>query len=42
MIGSREGDRRPPDRSALLVRAELIARDRGPGVRRGVASASPN
>ena len=42
MIGSREGDRRPSDRSALLVHAELIAHDRGPGVERGAAVAPVN
>jgi hypothetical protein len=42
MIGSTEGDRRPSDRDELLVRAELIARDRGPGIRAGAAVASPN
>ena len=42
LIGSREGDRRPPNRSELLVQAELIARDRGPGVKRGGAVLSPS
>jgi hypothetical protein len=42
MIGSTEGDRRPRDRDEVLVRAELIARDRGPGIKAGAAVASPN
>jgi hypothetical protein len=42
MIGSTEGDRRPRDRDEALVRAELIARDRGPGIKAGSAVASPN
>jgi hypothetical protein len=42
MIGSTDGDRRPPERDELLVRAELIARDRGPGIKAGAAVASPN
>jgi len=42
MIGSREGDRRPSDRSELLIQAALIARDRGPVVERGAVIASVN
>jgi hypothetical protein len=42
MIGSREGDHRPSDRNEMLVRADLIARDRGPRISRGAAVPSPN
>jgi hypothetical protein len=42
MIGSPEGDRRPQDPNELLLRAELIARRRGPRVKTGAAVLSPN